>query len=60
MEEKMKLNAPKQVTWWIAVVLGVLGLIGTFVAIPFVSGYAFWFVFVAFLLLALATFLEGF
>ncbi len=55
----MKLNAPKQVTWWIAVVLGVLGLIGTFVAIPFVSANAFWFIFVAFLLLALATFLEG-
>ncbi|MGB6422489.1 MAG: hypothetical protein WBF05_11685 [Anaerolineales bacterium] len=51
----MKLNAPKTITWWIAIVLGVLGILGTLVAIPFVSVYAFWFVAIAFVLLALAT-----
>ncbi len=56
----MKLNAPKKVTWWVAVVLGVLGIIASFVSIPFVSGFAFWFVAVAFILLALATYLKGF
>ncbi len=55
----MKLNAPTTVVWWIAVVLGVLGFLGTLVAIPFVSGFAFWFVFVGWLLLALATVLKG-
>jgi len=51
----MNLNAPKQITWWIAVVLGVIGIIGSFVAIPFISVYAFWLVAIAFVLLALAT-----
>ena len=55
----MKLSAPKKITWWIAVILGVLGILGTFISIPFVSAYAFWFVAVAFILLALATFFKG-
>ena len=56
----MRLSAPKKNTWWIAVVLGVLGILGNFVAIPFVSGLAFWFVVAGFVLLALATYLKGF
>ncbi len=55
----MNLNAPKTITWWIAVVLGVVGIIGSFVAIPFISVYAFWLVAIAFVLLALATALSG-
>jgi hypothetical protein len=55
----MKLSAPKVITWWIAVILGVIGILGSFVTIPFVSTYAFWFVVVAFVLLVLATLLEG-
>jgi nicotinamide riboside transporter PnuC len=55
----MNLSAPKTVTWWIAVVLGVLGILATFVALPFISANAFWFVAVAFVLLALATLLEN-
>ena len=54
----MKLNAPKKVTWIIAVVAGLLGFISTYVAIPVVSGLAFWLVFGAFVLLALATYLK--
>ena len=55
----MKLNAPKNITWWIAVVVGVLGILGSFVTIPFVTGLAFWFVVVGFVLLALGTFMKG-
>jgi hypothetical protein len=55
----MKLSAPKNITWWIAVILGVLGILGTLTSIPFVSANAFWFVAVAFVLLALATLLKG-
>lgn len=55
----MKLNAPKNVTWIVAVVLGVLGILASFISIPFVSDYNFWFVTVGFVLLALATFLKG-
>jgi hypothetical protein len=55
----MKLSAPKMVVWLIAVILGVLGILGTFIAIPVVSANAFWFVAVGFILLALATMLKG-
>lgn len=54
----MKLSAPKVVTWWIAVIAGVLGILGTFISIPFVSNYTFFLVAAGFVLLALATFLK--
>ena len=54
----MKLSAPKLITWWIAVVLGVLGILGTLTSIQFVSANAFWFVAVAFVLLAIATLIK--
>ena len=55
----MKLNAPKQLTWWIAIILGVVGLLGFFVALPFISAYAFWFVFAGLVLLVLGNFFKG-
>ena len=55
----MKLSAPKQITWWIAVVVGVLGILATLVTIPVLSGFAFWLVVIGFLLLAVATAIEG-
>jgi hypothetical protein len=55
----MKLSAPKKWTWVVALVLGVLGLLGTFAAIPVVSAHAFWFVFVAFAILVFATSVKG-
>jgi len=54
----MKLSAPKQVTWLIAVIAGVLGILGTFIDLPFVSDYTFFLVAAGFVLLALATFLK--
>jgi len=56
----MKLSAPKQEVWIIAVILGILGIIGKFITIPFLTVYAFWFVVVGFVLLALGAFLKGF
>jgi hypothetical protein len=55
----MKLSAPKNVTWWIAVILGVLGLLGSFMGIPDISGMSFWLLFLGFAILAVATFVEG-
>ena len=55
----MQLSAPKQLTWIIAVVLGVLGLLGNFITIPVISGLAFWLVFLGFAVLAVATFIDG-
>ena len=46
----MKLNSPKNVTFYIAVLLGLLGLLG---------GYAFWLAFVGLVLLALGNLLSG-
>ncbi len=55
----MKLTPPKVLTWWIAVILGALALIGTLVSIPFVTTYAIWFAIVGLALLALATLIKG-
>jgi hypothetical protein len=55
----MKLSAPKNITWWIAVVVGVLGFIGNFVAIPVIGGLSFWLLFIGFALLAVATIIKG-
>lgn len=54
----MRLSAPKTITWWIAVILGVLGLLGSF-GLPVVGGFAFWLAFLGFALLALATAMDG-
>ena len=55
----MNFSAPKQITWWIAVVIGVLGILASLVAIPVLSGFAFWLVVIGFALLAVATVMEG-
>ena len=51
----MNPSAPKRVTWWIAVVLGVAGILANAGMLPFLAAYAFWLVVIAFVLLALAT-----
>lgn len=56
----MKLTPPKAMTFYVAIALGILGLLGTFVSIPVVSGLAFWFVFAGFALLALGLTVKGF
>jgi hypothetical protein len=58
----MQLSAPKQLTWWIALIVGVVGIlvqlfVPTLIALPF--GLGFWLVVVAFVLLLLATYLKG-
>lgn len=55
----MKLNAPKQITWIIALVLGVVGIVGYLVTIPVLSVAAFWIVLAALVLMLLATLIEG-
>lgn len=55
---RMKLSAPKQVTWWVALIVGALGILANFVTIPFLSEYAFWLVVIGFVLLVLATYLK--
>lgn len=55
----MKLSPPKHITFYIAIVLAVLGVIANFVAIPVLSGFSFWLVVVGFVLLAAANVIEG-
>jgi hypothetical protein len=54
----MLLNPPKQVTFWVAVVLAVIGLLG-YVAISALAPYAFWILLVGFVLLALGLLVKG-
>lgn len=56
----MRLTPPKKWVFWVSALLAVLGLVGTFVTLPFVSGFAFWFAFVGWLVLALGNTLKGF
>ncbi|MEW6240361.1 MAG: hypothetical protein AB1564_06085 [Chloroflexota bacterium] len=56
----MKLTPPKAITFWIAVVLGLLGLLGGAGLVPALGGvYAFWLVFAGFVLLALGLLVKG-
>ena len=52
----MKLSAPKNLTWWIAVVLGVVGFLGNFLGF---AGIGFWLLVLGFAGLAVATAVEG-
>ncbi|MGH7596180.1 MAG: hypothetical protein ACREOI_07500 [bacterium] len=56
----MKLNAPTQGLWLIAVILGVLGILGKFVAIAYVSANSFWLVAIGFVVLMIGTKMKGF
>lgn len=56
----MRLTPPKQIVFWISVVLVVLGVLATFVTIPFFSSFAFWVVVIGYVLLALGNAVKGF
>jgi threonine/homoserine/homoserine lactone efflux protein len=55
----MKLSAPKQITFWIAVVVAVVGVIASLVTLPVLSGFAFWLVVIGFVILAVGNLVEG-
>ena len=55
----MKLSKPKNMTFWISVLLALLGLLGA-LGIPVLAGFDFWLVLVGFVVLALGNLLEGF
>ena len=54
----MKLSTPKLITFWIAVAIALLGILGQFVITP-LAPFAFWLVVVAFVVLMLGNLLEG-
>jgi hypothetical protein len=55
----MKLSAPKQTTFWIAVVIAAIGLISGLITIPVLSPLALWIVVVGFVVLAAGNMLEN-
>ena len=55
----MRLNAPTQVVFIVSLILAVLALIGYFIAIPFLTAYAFWLAIVAYLVLAAGCVMKG-
>ncbi|MBN1440757.1 MAG: hypothetical protein JW929_15225 [Anaerolineales bacterium] len=55
----MRLTPPKAITFWISVVLAVIGFIGVIVSIPFISTYAFWFLFAGYVVLVLGLLVKG-
>ncbi len=54
----MKLNAPTQSVWLIAVILGGIGIVAHLIKIPNVSPYAFPLVAIGFIILVIATVLK--
>ncbi|NOH14630.1 MAG: hypothetical protein HND51_23570 [Chloroflexi bacterium] len=55
----MKLSAPKQITWWVGVVIGVVALLmglGVF-SLGFIS--AFWLMAIGWVVLVLGTAMKG-
>ncbi len=54
----MKLSAPKNVSWLIAVIAGGLGIVSNYADIG-LGGYSWWLVCIGFVLLAIATFFDG-
>lgn len=55
----MNLSAPKQITFWIAVVLGVLGILGSLVPTIGLGSFAGWLLIIGFVVLVLANLFEG-
>ena len=55
----MNFSAPKMVTWWVAVVLGVLGILDHFVKLPVIGSWSAYLVGLGFLILAVATVVDG-
>ncbi len=51
----MKLSPPKVITWWIALILGVLGLLGYSGNMASLSAYSFWLVMAGLALMLVAT-----
>lgn len=56
----MKLSAPKMITWIIALVVGVVGLLATLVTLPVISAtIGIWLIFLALALMLVATAVTG-
>jgi hypothetical protein len=55
----MRLSPPKQITWFVALALAVLALLGQTGVIAALTPYSFWLAIIAAALLLLATIVRG-
>ncbi len=55
----MKPSAPKNITWVIGMVCGILGIIGHFAQVQFLSEYSFTLLLVGFIVLLVGTSVKG-
>ena len=56
----MKLNAPKQITWIIALILGAVGILANLTTVPVITpDLGFWLVAAGWALLLIATVTRG-
>ncbi len=55
----MKLSAPKMITWGIAIALGVISIIVRFAPVPSVLNHYYLFMTAGWLVLAVATVVDG-
>ena len=57
----MKFNAPKAITWWIALVCAVVGVLAllAIIPVPILGVYSFWIVLAGLILLLLGCLLPG-
>jgi len=57
----MKFNAPKVITWWIALACAVVGVLAllAIIPVPILGVYAFWIVLAGLILLLLGCLLPG-
>jgi|PlaIllAssembly_1097288.scaffolds.fasta_scaffold1405873_1 fatty acid desaturase len=55
----MKLSAPKQITWFIALALAVIALLGQTAVVAPLTPYSFWLALIAAALLLIATIVKG-
>ena len=55
----IKLSEPKVITFWIAVILAILGVLASQGMLAGLASYAFWLVVAGFVLLALGNLMKG-
>jgi len=55
----MKPSAPQKITWIIGLICGILGILGHFAQVDFISEHSFTLLLVGFIALALGTSLKG-
>lgn len=59
VKKNMKPSAPQKITWIIGILCGILGILGHFAQVQFISEYSFTLLMVGFIALALGTSLKG-